>query len=323
MRRHQGYGGLGAADRGAAVAIGNFDGVHLGHQSVIALARAAAAERDAALGVVTFEPHPRSFFAPDGPPFRLMNAEARAHRLDKLGVDQLYEIPFDAALAAMSADEFVERVLVAGLGVRHLVAGEDFRFGKGRSGDGVLLRRLGAARGFGVTLAPLVSDGGTDVSSTAIRAALGEGRPEQAARMLGHRHRIEGRVALGDQRGRGLGFPTANLGLEGLHLPRFGVYAVTVDVLDGPHRGRWRGAASIGERPTFGVNRPNLEVHLLDFAGDLYGAEISVALVAFLRPELKFDSVEALVAQMRQDVAEARERLDRAGRESCRGLDMG
>jgi riboflavin kinase / FMN adenylyltransferase len=313
MRRHTSYTGLDEDDRGAAVAIGNFDGVHLGHQSVLALARAAAAERDAPLGVVTFEPHPRSHFAPDAAPFRLMNAEARAHRLEKLGVDQLYEIPFDADLAAMTAEAFVERVLVTGLGIRHLVAGEDFRFGKGRAGDGTLLRDLGRRHGFGVTLAPLVSAGGGDVSSTAIRQALSEGRPEQAARMLGHWHRIEGPVAHGDKRGRTLGFPTANLALQGLHLPRYGVYAVGVDVLDGPHRGRWRGAASIGERPTFGVNAPNLEVYLMDFDGDLYGAHLSVALVAFLRPELRFESVGALVEQMQADVAEARDRLAAAG----------
>jgi riboflavin kinase / FMN adenylyltransferase len=313
MRRHRTYEGLAEADRGAAVAIGNFDGVHLGHQSVLALARAAAAERDAPLGVVTFVPHPRSFFQPDGPPFRLMNAEARAHRLEKLGVGQLYEIPFDAALASMSAEAFVERVLVAGLGIRHLVSGEDFRFGKGRAGDGALLRAMGARLGFGVTLAPLVSEGGGDVSSTAIRRALIEGRPEQAARMLGHWHRIEGAVEHGDKRGRTLGFPTANVALGGLHLPRYGVYAVGVDVLDGRHRGRWRGAASVGERPTFGVNAPNLEVYLMDFDGDLYGARLSVALVAFLRPELRFESAEALVDQMRADVAEARARLAGAG----------
>jgi riboflavin kinase / FMN adenylyltransferase len=313
MRRHRTYEGLAEVDRGAAVAIGNFDGVHLGHQSVLALARAAAAERDEPLGVVTFEPHPRCFFQPEGPPFRLMNADARARRLEKLGVEQLYEISFDPTLASMTAETFVERVLVAGLGIRHLVAGTDFRFGKGRAGDGGLLRAMGARHGFGVTLAPLVCEGGGDVSSTAIRRALSEGRPEHAARMLGHWHRIEGAVEPGDKRGRTLGFPTANIALGGLHLPRYGVYGVGVDVLDGPHRGRWQGAASVGERPTFGVNAPNLEVYLMDFAGDLYGAHLSVALVAFLRPELRFESAEALVAQMQADVAEARARLAAAG----------
>jgi riboflavin kinase/FMN adenylyltransferase len=204
-------------------------------------------------------------------------------------------------------------VLAGGLGARHVVVGADFRFGKGRAGDVGTLARLGSALGFGVTVAPLISDaGGGDFSSTAIRAALAEGRPDEAARILGHWHRIEGRVLHGDKRGEALGVPTANLALQGLHLPRFGVYAVLVDVLDGPHAGRHLGAASIGVRPTFGENAPNLEVHLLDFDGDLYGAEISVALVAWLRPELRFDGVEALVAQMRADVADARARLARA-----------
>ncbi len=306
MKRFHDYRGLAAADRGAAVALGNFDGVHLGHQSVMALAHAAAAELGARFGVVTFEPHPRSFFAPDAPPFRLMTADARARRMEKLGVERLYELPFGAALAALGPDEFARGVLAAGLGVRHVVVGADFRFGKARAGDAATLSALGDDLGFGVTVAPLVSDGESDYSSTAIRAALAEGLPAEAARILGHWHRIEGRVEHGEKRGRTLGFPTANLRLDPLHLPRFGVYAVLVDVLDGPHRGRYRGAASIGVRPTFGVSAPNLEVYLLDFDGDLYGAELSVALVAFLRPELRFDGVEPLVAQMRTDVAEAR-----------------
>lgn len=313
MRRHHGFRGLAAQDRGAAAAIGNFDGVHLGHQSVLALARAAAAERRAPFGVVTFEPHPRAFFQPDGPSFRLMDAETRARRLEKLGVEQLYELPFDAGLATLSADTFLRQVLADGLGLRHVVAGADFRFGKGRGGDAALLQAMGPELGFGVTIAPLVSDDQGDFSSTAIRAALSAGRPEEAARILGHWHRIEGRVLHGDKRGRELGFPTANVSLGDLHQPRFGVYAVLVDVLDGPHAGRWRGAANLGARPTFGENAPNLEVYLLDFDGDLYGAALSVALVAFLRPELKFDSVPALVAQMRRDVAEARTRLAAVG----------
>jgi len=309
MKRHRCYRGLAPEDRGAAVAIGNFDGVHLGHQSVLALARAAAAERVTSFGVVTFEPHPRSFFNPDAPGFRLMTSETRARRLEKLGVQQLYELGFGADLAALPAERFVAEVLSDGLGIRHLIAGADFRFGKDRGGDTEVLQRLGPEAGFGVTIAPLVSDDRGEHSSTAIRAALTAGRPEEAARILGHWHRVEGVVTHGDKRGRDLGFPTVNLDLEGLHLPRFGVYAVLVDVLDGPHAGRYPGAASIGERPTFGVNRPNLEVHLLDFAGDLYGARISVALVAFQRPEARFDGADALVEQMHADVAEARARL--------------
>ena len=313
MKRFHDYRGLAAADRGAAVAMGNFDGVHLGHQSVLALAHAAAAELGAPFGVVTFEPHPRSFFAPDAPPFRLMTADARAHRLEKLGVEMLYELPFGPELAASRPEAFAETVLAGGLGVRHVVVGADFRFGKGRAGDVGTLARLGRALGFGVTVAPLISDaGGGDFSSTAIRAALAEGRPEEAARILGHWHRIEGRVLHGDKRGKALGFPTANLALAGpapAALRRLRCASSTSSTARTP--AAICGAASIGVRPTFGENAPNLEVHLLDFDGDLYGAELSVALVAWLRPELKFDSVEPLVAQMRADVAEARARLAR------------
>jgi riboflavin kinase/FMN adenylyltransferase len=313
MKRFRDYRGLARADRGAAVAMGNFDGVHLGHQSVLALAHAAAAELGAPFGVVSFEPHPRSFFAPDAPAFRLMTADARARRLEKLAVEVLYELPFGPGLAGLSPEAFVAEVLAAGLGVRHVVVGADFRFGKGRAGDAGQLKALGATAGFGVTVAPLVSDGRGDYSSTAIRAALGEGRPEEAARTLGHWHRIEGAVQRGDKRGKGMGFPTANLALDGLHLPRFGIYAVLVDVVTGAHKGRYAGVASIGVRPTFGENAANLEAHLFDFDGDLYGEVLSVALVAFLRLELRFEGVEPLVAQMRLDAVEARARLGRLG----------
>lgn len=309
MRRHFRYHDLAAQDRGASVAIGNFDGVHLGHRAVIDLARDAADRLDCPLGVITFEPHPRAFFAPDAPPFRLMSAETRAHRLDKLGVNQLYELPFNADLASLPAERFVRDVLVDGLGVRHVVVGADFRFGTKRGGDVALLERLGAEHGFSVQIAPLIGEGDTEFSSTAIRQALTDGDPRRAAQMLGHWHRIDGTVIKGDQRGRDLGFPTANLTLEGLHLPRFGVYAVLFDVLTGPHKGSYRGAASLGVRPTFGVNAPNLETFVLDFSGDLYGAEVSVALVEFTRPELTFNEIEPLIAQMNDDVARIRQVL--------------
>jgi riboflavin kinase/FMN adenylyltransferase len=292
--------------RGAAVAIGNFDGVHLGHRRVIERARAEGARIGAPLGVVTFEPHPREVLAPAAPPFRLMNARARAHRLEKLGVAVLHELPFDPALAAMPPEAFVGEVLARGLGIAHAVVGADFRFGRGRAGSAADLVRLGRAHGFGVTVAELLAEGGEEISSTAIRTALSEGRPRDAARMLGHWHRIEGIVQHGDKRGRDLGFPTANLSIAGLHPPAFGIYAVSVDVLTGPHRGTYGGAASLGIRPTFGGGAPNLEVFLFDFAGDLYGAELSVALVEFLRPEARFDSAAALVAQMQADCARAR-----------------
>ncbi|MBS0565130.1 MAG: bifunctional riboflavin kinase/FAD synthetase [Proteobacteria bacterium] len=305
MRTHSHWTGLSGADRGASVAMGNFDGVHLGHQAVIALARRPAAT----LGVVTFEPHPRQFFAPGAPAFRLMNAEARAHRLEKLGVDQLYELPFDATLAGMEAERFAREVLVQGLGVTHVTVGADFCFGKGRKGTVDTLKTLGARHGFGVTVADLVKFQGLEVSSTNIRAALAEGRPRDAADMLGHWHRIEGEIVHGEKRGRALGYPTANMGVEGLHLPRLGVYAVKVDVLTGPQAGSYGGAASLGVRPMFEENLPNLETFIFDFKGDLYGRHLSVAFVDYLRPEMKFDGLPALMDQMAADCGRAREIL--------------
>ncbi|MGR3496537.1 bifunctional riboflavin kinase/FAD synthetase [Citreimonas sp.] len=295
-------------DRGASAAIGNFDGVHRGHQAVIGLARDACP--DAPLGVVTFEPHPRQFFQPDAAPFRLMGRGARASRLEKLGVERLYEVGFDADLASLSPREFAARVLRDGLGLRHAVVGGDFRFGKGRAGDAEALTAFGAEMGFVVTVAPLLHEGEKQVSSTAIRTALSEGRPGDAADLLGHWHRIEGPVLGGERRGRELGFPTANMSIDGLHPPRFGVYAVLVDVRDGPHAGRYHGAASVGVRPMFGENLPNIETYLFDFSGDLYGATLSVALVEFLRPEARFDGLDALVAQMDADCARARAVLE-------------
>ncbi len=301
-------------DRGAAAAIGNFDGVHLGHQAVIGIAATEAARRGVQTGVMTFEPHPRQFFAPAAPPFRLMNAAARAHRLRKLGVDVLYEVPFNAALAGLTAEDFARVVIAERLGLAHVVVGADFRFGKGRTGDAEGLRAFGERFGFGVTVAGLVEIGEGlgdqigqgEVSSTAIRRALTEGRPRDAAAMLGHWHRIEGPVIRGDQRGRDLGYPTANMSIAGLHPPRFGVYAVKVDVLEGPFAGTYDGASSIGVRPMFGVNQPNCETFIFDFKGDLYGTELSVALVSYLRPELKFDSLDALITQMGADCDRAR-----------------
>lgn len=302
MRTHNHWTDLGPADRGASVAMGNFDGVHLGHQAVIA----QAADAGRPLGVVTFEPHPRQFFAPAAPAFRLMNAEARDHRLEKLGVDQLYQLPFDGRLAGMEAETFVAEVLVAGLGVRHVTVGADFCFGKGRRGTTATLRDLGARHGFGVTIADLVKFQGLEVSSTNIRTALAEGRPRDAAAMLGHWHRIEGAIIHGEKRGRALGIPTANMGVDGLHLPKQGVYAVKVDVLTGPQAGSYGGAASLGVRPTFGENQPNLESFLFDFSGDLYGHHLSVAFIDYLRPEMKFDGLPALMAQMNADCDRAR-----------------
>ena len=300
---------LDPADRGAAAAIGNFDGIHLGHRAVIDAARGAATQLGAPLGLMTFEPHPRQLFAADAPPFRLMNAEARANELAKQGVEKLYEVPFNAALVALSPREFAQTVIHDRLGLAHVVIGADFCFGKDRAGNAADLQRYGAEMGFGVTVAPMVALEGGRVSSTAIRTALSDGKPRDAAAMLGHWHRIVGEVIRGDQRGRELGYPTANISIEGLHPPKFGVYAVRVDIAKGPHAGRYDGAASIGVRPMFNGEVPNCETFIFDFKGDLYGQHISVALVDYLRPELKFDGLPALIDQMDADCTKAREIL--------------
>ncbi|MGR3836725.1 MAG: bifunctional riboflavin kinase/FAD synthetase [Cognatishimia sp.] len=307
MRIIRDYKFVAPEDQGATVAIGNFDGVHRGHQSVIELARAA--RPDAPLGIMTFEPHPRAYFAPDQSPFRLTGPDARATRLAKLGVERLYELPFNKALASLSPRAFAQEVIVNGLGLTHVVVGADFCFGQGRLGTAQDLAKLGAELGFGVTIAPLVTEADGQVSSTNIRKALSDGRPRDAAAMLGHWHRIEGPVIGGEQRGRELGYPTANMSIDGLHPPKFGVYAVLVDVLDGPHAGSYHGASSVGVRPMFGENSANIETFLFDFSGDLYGAQLSVGLVEYLRPELKFDGLEALIAQMEQDCAQCRDIL--------------
>ncbi|MEO8529631.1 MAG: bifunctional riboflavin kinase/FAD synthetase [Deltaproteobacteria bacterium] len=305
MRMMTTWQGLKADDRGASVALGNFDGVHLGHQSVIDLARRVGQP----LGVVTFEPHPRQFFSGDAQTFRLTNAETRANRLAAIGVERVYQLPFDAGLASLTPEAFVNDVLVHGLGLTHVAIGPDFCFGKGRAGTADDLVRLAGAQNLPVTIAPVLAKDGARVSSTLIRQALAEGRPRDAATLLGHPHTVDGEVLGGDRRGRELGYPTANMSIAGLFPPKFGIYAVRVKVLTGAHQGDYIGAASIGVRPMFGVNTPNLETFIFDFSGDLYGEHLSVSLVEYLRPEAKFDSLDALVKQMDADCARARDIL--------------
>ena len=304
MKIISGLEAITAEDRGASAVIGNFDGVHRGHQAVLDLAR-----RDAPLGVVTFEPHPREVFAPDAPPFRLMRLEARADRLADLGVQRLFVIDFTKGFSSLTAEQFCADVIAGQLGLTHVVVGDDFRFGAKRAGDRAYLTKAGSRLGFDVTIADLVSDASEEVSSTAIRSALTDGRVADATRMLGHLHRIEGVVEHGEKRGRELGYPTANLSLDGLMPPKFGVYAVEVTVKDGAHAGKYQGVASLGVRPMFGVNKPNFETFIFDFSGDLYGARISVGLVEYQRPELKFDGLDTLITQMDTDQAQARKIL--------------
>lgn len=304
MQIHRHWQHLAQTARGASVAMGNFDGVHLGHQSVINQARPFGP-----LGILTFEPHPRQYFAPSSPAFRLMNPESRAYELNKLGVDHLFELPFDAEMAALSPRDFAKTVLVDGLGISHITVGADFCFGQGRTGRAKDLHALGAEFGFGVTIADLINLQGSEISSTAIRTALADGDPARAALMLGHWHAIEGEVIHGAKRGREFGYPTANMNLGDLHLPRIGVYAVLVDILTGPQIGRYKGAASLGVRPMFGENMPNLETFIFDFDGDLYGHHLSISLVEYLRPEMKFEGLQALLDHMAADCLRARDIL--------------
>ena len=305
MRVIQGYQGLDAADRGASVAIGNFDGVHRGHKVLIEDARAAGSR----VGVVTFEPHPRRLFQPDAPPFRLTTPKEKARLLEAEEVDLVYVLPFDWALAGMEAESFVTEILHRGLGISHITCGADFHFGKGRKGDAVLLRRMGAELGFGVTIHELIGDETGEFASTALRVLIEQGRCEEAARQLGRWHTVSGPVVKGDQRGRDLGYPTANLDFGEQLIPRYGIYAAFVDVLEGQYQGRHTAVVSIGERPTFGINKPNFEAHIFDFDGDLYGIEISVSLVRYQRAEVAFEGIEPLIAQMDKDSAEARTAL--------------
>lgn len=297
-----GWKGLSDLDRGASVALGNFDGVHLGHQRVLADAARAAEKLDAPLGVISFEPHARMHFQPDAPPFRLTTAPQLARCMEALGVQRLYRLPFGVEMANFTDREFAQSVLADGLGVRHVAVGFDITFGKGRTGDPASMRAYGEELGFSVSVAEAVESAGRKMSSTAARQALREGRPEEAAAILGRPFAIEGVVQKGRQLGRKLGFPTANVPLGDYVAPRFGVYATRTRLHDGRVRG---GVANIGVNPTTGEVLPRLEVWLFDFDDDIYGETIETDLLAFLRPEEKFASIDLMVEQIRRDAAQA------------------
>jgi riboflavin kinase/FMN adenylyltransferase len=305
MERHAAGELIDVKARGAAIALGNFDGVHLGHQAVIGSARRAAEMRGAPLGVAVFEPHPRRVLKPEAPPFRLQTSEQRARTLKALGVAQLYEIAFDRALSQLSDEDFARRVLAERLGVIHVSVGADFRFGRSRMGDVESLRRLGSALGFSVDAVAPVGDG-AKISSTAIREAIGAGAMDKASALLGRPWAIEGVVQRGFQRGRGFGFATANIGLSDYVRPRLGIYAVRVRINGALHDG----VASVGVNPTVGaLPAPLLEAHIFDFDADLYGKTIHVELIAFLRDEAKFENAEILARQIAEDAAAARSLL--------------
>jgi riboflavin kinase/FMN adenylyltransferase len=296
--------------RGASVALGNFDGVHRGHRAVIAQASRAAADLHAPLGVIRFSPHPARVMRPELDPFQLMSPAQQVRALEALGVQRVYDLSFEPALAGLSDEAFARDVLATGLGARHVTAGFDIAFGKGRSGDAASLKRWGEAFGFGVSVTPAVVDeDGGKVSSSAARAALAAGEIDKASRILGRPFAIEGVVVEGRKLGRQIGFPTANVALGDYVRPRLGVYATFTRLPDGR---RLPGVANIGQNPTTGLVDARLEVWLFDFDEDIYGQVIETELVAFLRPELKFDSLEDMIVQIRLDARQARALLAQA-----------
>ncbi len=300
----QGWRGLPAEQRGAAIALGEFDGVHRGHMGVIASAAKAAGAMRAPLGVISFEPHPRRYFQPQAEPFRLMTLGQQARALEALGVDYFYVLPFTDEMAGMSDHDFAREVLAEGLGARHVAAGFDITFGKGRSGDPEALKRYGQVMGFSVSITARQGDAQAEkFSSSAVREALKAGLTERATEILGRPFAIEGVVVEGQHLGRKLGYPTANVLADDYVRPRLGSYATRTRLADGREL---PGVANFGVNPTTGVVEARLEVWLFDFDEDLYGQTIETDLVNFLRPELKFDGLPALIDQIRMDAEQAR-----------------
>ena len=295
-------------DNGYSVAIGNFDGMHLGHQSVIDIARKT---RDkSSVGVVTFEPHPRQYFQKNHSIFRLMKSETRKRFLESFKVDALFELPFDYSLANLSPKDFVETVLLEKLNVRNIVVGPDFRFGKNREGSVNLLKSYQEKKKLGLHIANPFMIEGKVVSSSELRKKLAEGSVIEVTRMLSRYYEIDGIVEKGFQRGRKLGFPTINIGLKNTIVPKHGVYAVLIKILSNNKQRTLKGAASIGSRPTYGDYEPNIEVFIFDFEENLYGAYVSISLVKFIRPELKFNSEVELISQMKEDCRIIKDYLD-------------
>lgn len=306
MKTLQSYTDLSKANKGAVIALGNFDGLHRGHQAVISEAKSIADNLGAPLGIGLFRPHPFRYFKPKAPPFRLMSPEVRAEIMPSLGVDRLYEIPFDNTLREMDDTEFVETVLHQGLGIKHVVVGEDYGFGKNRCGDVESLTKLCAERAIGVT--PMKPVGLHKLygkyGSTEIRKSLKQGDVFHAAHMLSRPWIVDGIVQQGEQRGRTINFPTANLEFGDLVRPKFGVYCVEVKL---PQSETWLPAiANTGNRPTVGGEDARLEVHIFDFDKDIYGQHVQVRFRSFVRPEQKFENFDALRLQIERDCAGAK-----------------
>jgi len=295
------------AARGSLLALGNFDGLHHGHQEVLRAAANLAQRHNAPLGVMSFEPHPRRLFNPSLPTLRLLPLSEKLHMLRECGVDNLFLMRFNRPFAAITAPEFVEGVLVSKLAIRGLVTGDNFIFGHQRSGNADYLRAQSQKHGFDYSpLAPVMKQG-APCSSTRVREALGSGNMALAAQLLGRPYALSGRIIHGDKRGRELGFPTANLRPGSLFLPAYGVYAVTLhgETLPAP----LPGVANLGIRPMYALPRPLLETYCFDTTIDLYGQQVRVELHHYLRGEQRFDSTDALIAQMKQDEAQARQWL--------------
>ncbi len=303
MRLIRGLHNLRPDDRGCVATIGNFDGVHRGHRAVFQRLLAEGRARGLPTTVITFEPQPLEFFAPHAAPPRLTRLREKLKALRACGIERVMILEFGARLAGMEAETFARRLLIEGLGVRFLLVGDDFRFGRNRGGDVALLQALGQVGGFAVQSLQAISDPGGRISSTRIREALAQGDLEQARQLLGRPYTLEGRVIHGDKRGRGLGFPTANIALHRRVSPVQGVFAVWVH---GIGARPWPGVANIGTRPTLGGSRARLEVHLFDLDRTLYGRHLEVELALRLRDEQRFDSLAALKEQIRRDVEAAR-----------------
>ncbi len=294
--------------RGAVVAAGNFDGVHLGHRALIGEATRQARAAGVPMAVLAFEPHPQEFFRPSPESFRLTPLRTKARLIAELGADAFFALPFDAAMAARTADVFVREVLVEGLGVSGVVVGEDFVFGKGRGGNLQTLKDEGALHGFSVTaFHTVLANAGEKISSTRIRDALKAAHPQEAAKLLGRHWAVEARVEHGDGRGRLMGFPTANMHLGHCLAPAFGVFAVRASIVENDQViERHDGVANFGIRPMYEVTVPLMETHLFDFDGDLYGKHLSVELVEYIRPEMRFSGMPGLIAQIAEDAQQAR-----------------
>lgn len=303
MRIVNGFRDVPPEVQGGVLAIGNFDGVHRGHQALLLDARREASASRRPAGVMVFEPHPREFFRPDEPHFRLTTLDRKLRLIDRLGLDFAVVLAFDAGLAGLPANRFIEEILVGALRVRQVVIGYDFFFGKGRGGNPETMRAAGKEFGFAVTVIPPVAEAGEVFSSSAIRAKLSAGDVRGAALDLGHWWQVSGTVTGGARRGTGLGFPTANIALPKGTALAHGIYAVRVRV-DGA---RHDGAAYLGTRPMFDDGMPVLEVFLFDFDGDLYGREIEVTFLDFIRGDQRFSDLAALISQMQLDCARARE----------------